>query len=158
MNQTSQIQTFRQCCDLTLGSTGKASSFPTYHFLPRMIFCRLGNLNLARRRASSAWLALLSFASHRKDDLTNVHASTGTLRLAESTPHTSLEPISPSTWKHLVDTKEMERMDRFCSVILISCELDKIKKKLWKILTYLGFKLFNYSQSICIEESKTNKI
>lgn len=32
----------------------------TYHFLLTMIFCRPGNLNLARRRASWAWLLLLS--------------------------------------------------------------------------------------------------
>uniref|UniRef100_A0A8R7JYF6 Uncharacterized protein n=1 Tax=Triticum urartu TaxID=4572 RepID=A0A8R7JYF6_TRIUA len=39
--------------------------FSAYHFLLSMIFWRPGNLNLARRRASVAWMALLGL--HRTE-------------------------------------------------------------------------------------------
>jgi len=42
-------------------------------------------------------ISIAFLAAHREEDLTNVHTSTGTLGLAKSTPHSSLEPISPGT-------------------------------------------------------------
>jgi hypothetical protein len=47
-------------------------------------------------------------ATHRKEDLANSNPSTSSLGLAKRTPHSSLEPISPGTRKHLVDTEHME--------------------------------------------------
>jgi hypothetical protein len=96
MHQTSQIQTFHPCCDLTSGSTAKHlhSHIP----LPAaddLLAAR--ELELGTAEGFFSVISIAFLAAHRKEDLTNVHTSTGTLGLAESTPHSSLESISPST-------------------------------------------------------------
>lgn len=47
-------------------------------------------------------------AANWQEDLSNGNSSTSALWFTESTPHTSLKPISSSTWKHFVDTQDME--------------------------------------------------
>ena len=54
-------------------------------------------LELGTTQGFASMGSIVVLAAHRKEDLTNVHTSTGTLGLAKSTPHSSLEPISPST-------------------------------------------------------------
>ena len=68
-------------------------------------------LELGTTQGFASMGSIVVLAAHRKKDLTNVHPSTGTLRLAKGTPHSSLEPISPGTRKHLVDTQDMERVN-----------------------------------------------
>jgi len=56
-------------------------------------------------------IAVTILAADRQKHLANANPSASTLRLAKSTPHSGLEPISPSTGKHLVDPKNMERVN-----------------------------------------------
>jgi hypothetical protein len=51
---------------------------------------------------------IVGLAAHRKKDLSNSDTGTDTLRLPKSTPHSGLQPISPSARKHLVDAQHME--------------------------------------------------
>jgi len=55
-------------------------------------------------------VAVAVLAADREEDLPDCHSSTSTLWLSKSTSHSSLEPISSGTWKHLVDPKNMERV------------------------------------------------
>jgi len=54
-------------------------------------------LELGTAEGFFSMISIAFLAAHREEDLTNVHTSTGTLGLAKSTPHSSLEPISPGT-------------------------------------------------------------
>ncbi len=54
--------------------------------------------------------SILVLAAHRQQHLPNGNSSTDTLWLSESSPHSCLKPISPSTGKHLVDAEHMEWM------------------------------------------------
>lgn len=65
-------------------------------------------LELSTAESLLGMVAVVVLATNREEDLPNGDTGTCTLRLTESTPHSSLEPISPSTRKHLVDTKHME--------------------------------------------------
>lgn len=56
-----------------------------------------GELELGTAEGFVSMNSIALLAAHRKEDLANVHTSTGTQRLPESTPHSSLEPISPGT-------------------------------------------------------------
>lgn len=49
-------------------------------------------------------------AANGEDNLANVDASDGAIRLAPCASHTGLQPISTCTGQHLVDTKDVERV------------------------------------------------
>ena len=71
--------------------------------------------------------SIVGLAPHRKEDLANIHPSTGSLWLPKSTPHSSLEPICPGTRKHLVDTEHMERVNPNPEVEgILSCRLGHV--------------------------------
>ncbi|MDG2861147.1 hypothetical protein P7M27_26230, partial [Vibrio parahaemolyticus] len=65
-------------------------------------------LELGTAKGLLGMMAVAVLAADRKKDLSNSHSSTSTLWLSKSTSHSSLEPISTSTRKHLVDPKNME--------------------------------------------------
>jgi len=65
-------------------------------------------LELGTTKGLSGMDSIVGLAAHRKEDLANGNTGTNSLWLTKSTPHTSLEPISPGTRKHLVDTEHME--------------------------------------------------
>ena len=67
-----------------------------------------GKLEFCSAEGFLGMLAVAVLTAHRKEDLTNAYSCTYPLWLAKSTPHPSLEPISPSTWEHLVDPQNME--------------------------------------------------
>lgn len=48
--------------------------------------------------------------ANREQNLPNIDASHSTIRLAESTPHTRLQPIGARTRQHLVDADDMVGM------------------------------------------------
>merc|ERR1711909_216896 len=55
------------------------------------------------------YIGLMTIAGpYRHDCLTNIDTSDETLGLAESTSHSSLEPISSGTRQHLVDSVDKE--------------------------------------------------
>lgn len=84
-------------------------------------------LELGASQSFTGMCSIVVLASNRKEYLTNVHPSTGALRLAKGTPHSSLEPISPSTRKHLVDTEDMERVNPDPKVEgILSCRLGHV--------------------------------
>ena len=84
-------------------------------------------LELGASQSFTGMCSIVVLASNRKEYLTNVHPSTGALRLAKGTPHSSLEPISPSTRKHLVDTKDMEGVNPDPKVEgILSCRLGHV--------------------------------
>jgi hypothetical protein len=84
-------------------------------------------LELGTTQSFTGMGSIAVLAPHRKEDLANVHPSAGTLGLAKGTPHSSLEPISPSTRKHLVDTKHMERVNPDPQVEgILSCRLGHV--------------------------------
>jgi hypothetical protein len=84
-------------------------------------------LELGATQGFASMGSIVVLAAHRKENLTNVHPSTGTLRLAKGTPHSSLEPISPGTRKHLVDTQDMERVNPDPKVEgILSCRLGHV--------------------------------
>jgi len=84
-------------------------------------------LELGATQSLTGMGSIVVLAAHRKENLANVHPSTGTLGLAEGTPHSSLEPISPSTRKHLVDTEHMEGVNPDPEVEgILSCRLGHV--------------------------------
>lgn len=84
-------------------------------------------LELGTTKSLSCMDGIVGLAPHRKEDLANGNTGTDSLRLPESTPHTSLEPISPSTRKHLVDTEHMERVNPDPEVEgILSCMLGHV--------------------------------
>lgn len=68
--------------------------------------------------------AVLVLATHGQEHLSNGNTSAHSLWLAESAPHTRLEPISSGARKHLVDTEHVEgvhtdtQMERILSGVL----------------------------------------
>jgi len=68
-------------------------------------------LELGTTESLSSMDSIVGLAAHRKKHLSDSNTGTDTLWLTESTPHSGLEPISPSTRKHLVDTQHMERVN-----------------------------------------------
>ena len=67
-------------------------------------------LELCTSKGLLCVMTVAVLATHREQDLTDCNPSTSSLWLPKGTPHSSLEPISPSARKHLVDTQDMERM------------------------------------------------
>lgn len=65
-------------------------------------------LELGTAEGLSGMDSIVRLAPHREEDLADSNTGTDTLWLPESTPHSSLEPISPGTRKHLVDTEHVE--------------------------------------------------
>lgn len=68
-------------------------------------------LELGTAKGLLGMVAVAVLAPDWEQDLTDGNPSTCTLWLSKSTPHTSLEPISPSAGKHLVNTENMEGVD-----------------------------------------------
>ena len=101
-------------------------------------------LELGATQSLAGMGSIVVLAAHRKENLANVHPSTGTLGLAEGTPHSSLEPISPSARKHLVDTEHMEGMNSDPEVesilpcrlghVLVACNTGSLKSLTGDIL------------------------
>jgi hypothetical protein len=84
-------------------------------------------LELGTTQSLAGMGSIAVLAAHRKENLANVHPSTGTLGLAKGTPHSSLEPISPSARKHLVDTEHMEGVNPDPEVKgILSCRLGHV--------------------------------
>merc|ERR1719228_1385793 len=83
------------------------------HFLLTKIFWRPENLNFERLRASTHSALNLS------EDLTNPDPGSGTMSLAESSSHSSLEPISSCARQHFVDPEHMEGVHAHPDVELI---------------------------------------
>ena len=65
-------------------------------------------LELSAAKGLLSMVAVTVLATDRKQDLPDSNTGTSSLGLSKSTPHSSLEPISPSTRKHLVNTQNME--------------------------------------------------
>ena len=101
-------------------------------------------LELGATQSLAGMGSIVVLAAHRKENLANVDPSTGTLGLAEGTPHSSLEPISPSARKHLVDTEHMEGMNSDPEVesilpcrlghVLVACDTGSLKSLTGDIL------------------------
>jgi len=84
-------------------------------------------LELSTTESLSGMDGIVGLAAHRKKDLANGNTGTDTLRLTKSTPHTGLEPISPSARKHLVDAQHMERVNPDPEVEgILSCMLGHV--------------------------------
>jgi len=84
-------------------------------------------LELGTTEGLSSMDSVVGLAAHRKKDLSNSDTSTDTLWLPESTPHSGLEPISPSARKHLVDAQHMERVNPDPEVEgILSCMLGHV--------------------------------
>jgi len=88
--------------------------------------------------------SIVVLAAHWQQHLPNGNSSTDTLWLSKGTPHSCLKPISPSTWKHLVDPEHMERMNSHSQVkrilasklshILVAGNAGSLKCLAWYIL------------------------
>jgi len=84
-------------------------------------------LELGTTESLSGMDSVVGLAAHREKDLANGYTGADTLWLTESTPHSSLEPISPSTRKHLVDAQHMERVNPDPEVEgILSCMLGHV--------------------------------
>merc|ERR1719186_868413 len=73
-------------------------------------------LELAPPQGFNDLVLELVVAPDREKDLSNPDPSCGSVGLAISTPHSSLEPISSSTGQHFVDPQHVERMDSHSDV------------------------------------------
>ena len=115
MDQRSQIQTFYQYHDNYIKTTAISKHLHSKITLPGVPAAddRLTarELELGTVAGFFSMIGIAFLAVHRKEDLANVLTSTGTLRLAKTTPHSSLELIRPGTRKNPVDTKDIERVE-----------------------------------------------
>merc|ERR1719158_87067 len=71
-------------------------------------FLTAGELELGAPQSLDDVSLELVVRSHTHEDLTNLDTSSGAVSLAESSPHSSLEPISSGTGQHFVDAENME--------------------------------------------------
>ena len=101
-------------------------------------------LKLSTTESLLSMLAVAVLASNGKKNLTNGDSCTSSLWLTKSTSHPSLEPISSGTWKHLVNSKNMEGMNsnpqmkrifpsKFCHV-LVTGNTSCFQSFTWNIL------------------------
>lgn len=115
-----------------------------------MIFWRPGNLNLTRR--STSW-ALLPFESLQWTDKRTWPMAT-LAHVPSGFPNAPLIPvwsISSSTWKHLVDTQDMERVHSHPKMesilasilchVLVACNASSLKRLTWHILLLPTYKV-----------------
>jgi len=82
-------------------------------------------------------LSIVVLAPDREQHLTNSYPGTYPLGLSKGTPHTSLEPISSCTRKHLVDSEHVEGVDTDTQVegilasefghVLVACNASSLK-------------------------------
>lgn len=91
-------------------------------------------------------MAIAILATNRQKNLANAHPCTSSQRLSKCTSHSSLQPISSSTWKHFVDAQNMERMhphsqmerilSSILSHVLVACDPSSLKSLTWDILLF----------------------
>ena len=68
-------------------------------------------LELGSSQSLNHMFLVLQLGSDGHDDLANVNPGHCALGLPKGTTHPCLEPVSPSTGQHLVDTDDMERVE-----------------------------------------------
>lgn len=68
-------------------------------------------LELGPTQSLNHMFLVLQFGADGHDDLSNVDSGYSALGLSKGSPHTCLEPVSPSTGQHFVDTDDMEGME-----------------------------------------------
>jgi len=107
-NNDANIKNNRKPRDITVNKTNERNCMP----LPAdndLLATRELEFCTAKSLLSMVTVAVL--AMNWQKNLSNCNSSTSSLWFTESTSHASLEPISSTTWKHLVDTQDMEWMN-----------------------------------------------
>ena len=78
-----------------------------------------GELELGPPECLNDGILMLVVSPDRHEGLSDVDASAHTLGFAKGTPHSGLEPISPSARQHFVDPEHVEGVDTDLDVELI---------------------------------------
>ena len=92
------------CVVLLVGVLGESPAVGKHDFLTTR------ELKLGTTQGLNSMGAVLFFGANRQQNLANLDTRANTLGLSEGATHSSLEPISTGTRKHLVNAEHVERV------------------------------------------------